>query len=256
MTVLHVACLPFPTYQGTQAALASMLHASSEPGRPVHLLTYARGAYELDAPYSIHRISDFPRVRSLRSGPSVGKLALDARCIVETGRLCERLKPETIVAHHIEAALAVLAARVGPVYYVAHTSLEHELPIYFPRFPESPIAAIGHYLEARVCRQAASVAAVAPSLSMLLGERTTYLPVPWPPCTGGAPTPREARRALRLPVEGPICLYAGNLDRYQGWEDLIPALVALRDAHPSAQLLIATESNPRSEEHTSELQSH
>ena len=244
MTVLHVACLPFPTYQGTQAALASMLHASSELGRPVHLLTYARSAYELDAPYPIDRISDFPRVRSLRSGPSLGKLALDARCIVETGRLCKRLKPEAIVAHHIEAALAVLAARAGPVYYVAHTSLEHELPIYFPRLPDSPIAAVGRYFETQVCRQAAGVAAVAPSLSMLHDGRTTYLPVPWRQCTGGAPTPREARRALGLPVESPVCLYAGNLDRYQGWEGLIAALVALRDVHPSAQLLIATESDP------------
>ncbi len=244
MTVLHVACLPFPTYQGTQAALASMLRASSELGRPVHLLTYAQGAHGLDAPYPIDRISDCPRVRSLRSGPSLGKLALDARCIVETGRLCKRLKPEAIVAHHIEAALAVLAARVGPVYYVAHTSLEHELPIYFPRLLESPIAAVAQHFEAWVCRQAAGVAAVAPSLSMLLRECTTYLPVPWPRSNGGAPIPREARRALGLPAEGPVCLYAGNLDRYQGWEDLIPALGALRDVHPSARLLIATESDP------------
>ncbi|MCZ6806596.1 MAG: glycosyltransferase family 4 protein [Deltaproteobacteria bacterium] len=244
MTVLHIACLPFPTYQGTQAALNSMLRASSELGRQAHLLTYARGAYELDAPYPIHRIPDFPRVRSLRSGPSLGKLALDARCIVETRRLSRRLKPEAIVAHHIEAALATIAACACPVYYVAHTSLEHELPIYFPRLPESPIATMARYFEARVCRQAAGVAAVAPSLSMLLGGRTTYLPVPWRQSIGGAPTPREARRTLGLPVEGPVCLYAGNLDRYQGWEDLIPALAALRDLHAGARLLIATESDP------------
>jgi len=244
MTILHVACLPFPTYQGTQAALASMLRVSSELGRPVHLLTYAQSAYELDAAYPIHRISNFPRVRSLRSGPSLGKLALDARCIVEIGRLCERLKPEAIVAHHIEAALAALAAGTRSVYYVAHTSLEQELPIYFPRLLKSPMAAVARYFEARVCRQAAGVAAVAPSLSILLGEQTTNLPVPWCQSTGGTPTTREARRTLGLPVEGPVCLYAGNLDRYQGWEDLIAALVALREVHPNARLLIATESDP------------
>ncbi|MDH3728858.1 MAG: hypothetical protein OER77_15105, partial [Myxococcales bacterium] len=138
MSILHIACLPFPTYQGTQAALASMLQASRELGRSVHLLTYAHGAYELEAPYPIDRISNFPRVRSMRSGPSLGKLALDARCIVEIGRVCDRLKPEAIVAHHIEAALAALAANVGRVYYVAHTSLERELPIYFPQRLRSP----------------------------------------------------------------------------------------------------------------------
>ena len=66
--ILHVACLPFPSYQGTQAAIAAMLDASTSTGRPTHLLTYAQAAYELDAPYEVHRIPDFPKVRSLRSG--------------------------------------------------------------------------------------------------------------------------------------------------------------------------------------------
>ena len=145
--ILHVACLPFPTHQGTQAAIASMLEASTRVGRPSHLLAYAHAAYELDTPYEIHRIPNFPVVRSVRSGPSWGKVALDARCIVETRRLVRRLQPSAIIAHHIEAALAALAARVAPVYYVAHTSLERELPVYMPRVPARPVrvhrAAIG-----------------------------------------------------------------------------------------------------------------
>lgn len=244
MTILHVACLPFPTHQGTQAALDSMLRASLELGVPVHLLTYARGAYEVDTPYPIDRVPDFPRVRSLRSGPSLGKLALDARCVVEIDRLCERLKPEAVVAHHIEAALAALAANVGPVHYIAHTSLERELPIYFPRLLESPMTILARFIEGRVCQLAAGVAAVAPSLSILLGETTTYLPIPWREPIEIAPAPSEARTALGLPATGPVGLYAGNLDPYQGWEDLIAALVALRNMHPSARLLIATESDP------------
>lgn len=244
MTILHVACLPFPTHQGTQAALASMVRASAELGRPVHLLTYARGAYEIDAPYPIDRIPDFPKVRSLRSGPSIGKLALDARCVVEIGRLCRQLTPEAIVAHHIEAAVAALAANVGPIHYVAHTSLERELPIYFPRLLERPLTTVARRIELWVCRQAAGIAAVAPSLSTRLGETATYLPIPWRRPVEGAPTQRQARAALGLPAAGPIALYAGNLDPYQGWEDLIAALVALRGTHPRARLLIATESDP------------
>lgn len=243
MTILHVACLPFPTHQGTQAAIDAMLRASSELGRPVDLLTYPRGAYEPDGPYPIHRLPDFPRVRSLRSGPSVGKLVLDARCILGTRRLAERLRPEAIVAHHIEAAMAALAANVGPVYYLAHTSLEHELPAYFSRVLEAPIATLGRQLEARVCRRAAGVATVAPSLSDLLSEQTMYVPIPWRTSKEAAPTPRDARRAIAIPIDGPVCLYAGNLDRYQGWEDLIVALAALRRRHPSARLLIASESD-------------
>jgi len=140
--ILHVACLPFPSYQGTQAALAAMLEASAATGEPTHLLTYAQAAYELDAPYEVHRIPDFPKVRSLRSGPSWGKIGLDARCIVEVRRLARRLQPKAIVAHHIEAALAALAAQAAPVYYVAHTSLARELPVYFPSLPASFVSGV------------------------------------------------------------------------------------------------------------------
>lgn len=242
--ILHVACLPFPSYQGTQAALAAMLPASASTGQPTHLLTYAQAAYELDAPYEIHRIPDFPKVRSLRSGPSWGKIALDARCIFETRRLVQRLRPKAIVAHHIEAAFAALAARVTPVYYVAHTSLSRELPVYFPSPQARFVSGIARQIERSVCARAAGVAAVAPSLTRLLGQGAQYLPVPWTVPAAPQPTQEAARAALGLAANARICLYAGNLDRYQGWEYLIEALVILRQTQPKARLLIATESDP------------
>ena len=243
--ILHVACLPFPSYQGTQAALDAMLRASAKAGQRTHLLAYAQGAYEPDTPYEIHRIPDFPVVRSLRSGPSWGKLALDARCVIETRRLVQRLQPEAILAHHIEAALAVLAARVTPVYYVAHTSLSCELPVYFPALPPHLVSALAKQAERRVCARVAGVAAVAPSLARLLDPGARYLPVPWPlRAIADHPTRNEARASLGLSADAQVCLYAGNLDRYQGWEQLIEALGILRARHPNACVLLATESDP------------
>ena len=243
--ILHVACLPFPSPQGTQAAIDAMLRASASVGRDPHLLTYAHGAYETEANYAIHRIPDFPKLRSLRSGPSWGKVVLDARCVLETRRLARALRPSAVVAHHIEAAVAALTARVAPVYYVAHTSLPRELPVYFPRIPTRPVIAIASEVEARVCVQAAGVAAVAPVLTTLLGEGTRYLPVPWNArSTIDAPTRARARAGLALPRDAQVCLYAGNLDRYQGWECLVEAVDLLRRTHPRAILLLATESEP------------
>ena len=243
--MLHVACLPFPSQQGTQAALDAMLRASAQSGRSTHLLAYTRGAYQLEAPYEVHRIPDFPKVRSLRSGPSWGKVVLDLRCIAETRRLVRRLRPRAIVAHHIEAALAALAARVTPVYYVAHTCVSEELPVYFPSLPANLVQGAARRVERIVCANAEGVAAVAPSLAQLLGDGVRYLPVPWAVSTGAhRPTREEARAELGLSHGASVCLYAGNLDRYQGWEYLIEALVGLRRSHRHARLLIATESDP------------
>ena len=242
--ILHVACLPFPTYQGTQAAVAAMLQASVNTGQPTHALTYTRAAYELDAAYEVHRIPDFPNVRSLRSGPSWGKIGLDVRCVVEIRRLARQLRPKVIVAHHIEAALATLAARVAPVYYVAHTSLARELPMYFPWLPQRLVGAFAKRVETTVCSRAAGVAAVAPSLAQLLGESARYLPVPWALPTARPPSRLEARSALGLTPQARFCLYAGNLDRYQGWEHLFEALSLLRREDRKTRLLLATESDP------------
>jgi glycosyltransferase involved in cell wall biosynthesis len=243
--ILHVACLPFPSHQGTQAAIAAMLGASAQSGEPTHLLAYSQAAYDLDPPYHIHRIPDFPRVRSLRSGPSWGKVALDARCIVEVRRLAYRLRPRAIVGHHIEAACAAVAARVSPVYYVAHTHLEAELPVYFSPAWAPLTRGVATRLESAVRSRVAGVAAVAPALALRLGGRTIHLPVPWLPSRSSETLSREeARSALGIAPDGPICLYAGNLDRYQGWERLIDALSILRRTEPHARLLIATASDP------------
>ena len=240
MTVLHVACLPFPTYQGTQAAIASMLSAAAEQSRTPHLLAYAGQAYEANLPFPVHRIRG--KVRSYRSGPSWEKLLLDARAVAELRRLCRALRPNAIVAHHIEAAVAALAARAGPVHYFAHTSLPDEMPTYFPSLPSRPIASAARALEHAVCGRAAAVAAVSPALAGQLGG--VHVPIPWRPMRTASAPPEEARRRLGIPAGDPVALYAGNLDRYQGWEYVIAALAILRRTHASARLLIATESDP------------
>jgi glycosyltransferase involved in cell wall biosynthesis len=232
--MLHVACLPFPSYQGTQAALAAMLDASARAGRETHVLTYAHGAYPLEVPYRVHRIPDFPRVHSLRSGPSVGKLLLDARFVAAIRRLVDTLEPEAVVAHHVEAAFAARLAGVGRALYVAHTSLETELSVYFPRLPESPLRSIGRTVDRIATGGSIATAAVAPTLAERLGEGVIYLPVPW----------RDRRAAPETKSSGAVMLYAGNLDAYQGWEDLLEAIRILRSTRPDARLLIASESDP------------
>jgi len=241
MKILHVACLPFPSAQGTQAAIDSMLRASTALGHDAHLLCYAHGSEAPLPPVSIHRLRDFPRVRSLRSGPTLGKLALDAQAVLRLRRCVGEMRPDAIVAHHVEAAAAAIASRVGPVHYLAHTSLRDELPTYFPRLPSRSIAELGRALEHGIGHRCEAVAAVSPALATRLGE-TSYLPIPWSIAPARGPTRFDARLSLRIEQDVPLCLYAGNLDRYQGWERLLPALHALRRMHPRAALLFATES--------------
>ena len=249
LDTLHVAALPFPSPQGTQAALHHMLDALAGSKRQAELLTYAHGAKGPECAFVVHRVADFPRLRSLRSGPSLRKLALDLRLAAALRVLLRGQRRKVVVAHHVEAAAAALLARARPFVFVAHTDLELELPSYLPAALSSTSRLLGCHTDRVLMRSAAVVAAISPLLAGQLGERhgvdAMLLPLPW--SVGAAASDqhrREARRALRCGLDDAVLLYAGNLDRYQGWELLIDSLSTIVRSRPKTLLVVATESDP------------
>lgn len=238
--MLHVASLPFPTHQGTQAAIRAMLECFARHGRRHELLTYAASGYAYDAPFALRRLGDFPPVRSLRSGPSAGKLVLDARMAARVRRVRRQVRPRMIVAHHVEAA-AVCGA--GALFF-AHTDLGAELPEYAPGALRSVAGTVGGAFDRLLLRRAAAVATISPLLADRLATAagTTpvrYVPPPWP-LANERPSRGAAREAMGFRADDRVLLYAGNLDAYQGLPTLLEALARA----DNAALLLATGSNP------------
>jgi glycosyltransferase involved in cell wall biosynthesis len=247
---LHVAAMPFPTLQGTQAAVKAMVGALADGGRSTALLTYGHGLDgEVPAGLQWHRMRNAVPVRSLRSGPSAGKVALDAQLAWTLRRIhgLNGSRP-VVVAHHVEACAAALAAGTRPLVYVAHTALGPELPAYFPRPASGVLRRAGHRVEGALVRRADAVAAVCPALAAHLrrahGVAATVLPVPWEAAPASPASARhDARRRLGLGDETSVALYAGNLDAYQGWEDAVASVVSVARDLPTAHLLVATASD-------------
>lgn len=254
MRTLHVAAQPFPSYQGTQALVHAMLCALCERGHDTHLLSYAHGAFQRATPYVHHRASSRGGDDSLRSGPSWAKPAMDAQLSVELDRLRRLLKPDLIVAHHVEAASVALGLGIRPLLFVAHTDMAHELPLYLP--PSLPggarlsrwVGAAGGLLDHVLCRAATHVWAVSPLLADALRRRSgaavRVCPVPWQ-CRVAQHSRAQARRLLDLDPDHELALYAGNLDAYQGWPLALSALGRLASARPGLRWLVATQSDPR-----------
>ena len=247
--------MPFPTVQGTQAAIGAMMDAEHAAGLSPELLTYKNSGYSLRPPWRHHRAADPVGDRSLRSGPSWRKVVQDTLLAAEARRVAGRTRPDVVIAHHVEAAAAALAARLPNVTFFAHTALGAELPTYLPRgaFGSAPLARAtgraGEALDVMLCRRAARVFAVSPRLASGLerasGRPVRYVPVPW-----NVPAPIEpeerlrSRAALRLAPSVPVLLYAGNLDAYQGLEVLVAAFARVLRRDSSARLLVATGSPP------------
>ncbi|MET0387561.1 MAG: glycosyltransferase [Polyangiales bacterium] len=262
---LHIAALPFPTFQGTQAAIRSMLEARARAGYPVALFAYGARGYDLDAPFVIHRAGAAPQL-SLRSGPSLAKVRLDLAMAHGLPQLITRLRPRVIVAHHVEAmAIATVAAPDVPTVFFAHTDLAAELPTYArlpgdaSRCAQVPLASriatrgiawAGAQVERRLCRRATAVAAVSPLLRARLsaahGCSVQYVPIPWVvPAPMTAQEQAVARQKLRLHASERVALYAGNLDAYQDPERILTSLQLLAAAGQPITLLLATRSQPQ-----------
>jgi len=243
--------MPFPTRQGTQASIAAMCDASTSAGRDTHLLSYAAGVDARPPAFTVHRAGDFPRVRSLRSGPSADKVALDARMTLDLARLWRALRPDVVVAHHVEAAaIAAAAAPTGRFVWFVHTDLGAELPSYAPARYARALARLGHVTDRVLARRARGIAAISPMLADTIrtdlgaNAPVRWVPVPWTlPAPVDAGGRARAREALGLAADAEVVLYAGNLDAYQGWEDVVGALARLAPRHPRVRLLVGTESD-------------
>lgn len=254
--------MPFPSPQGTQAAVRAMADASANAGAS-HLLVYAEGAEDARAPrFTLHRASmrgETPAVHrvssaaTLRSGPSPGKLVRDLGLVLAVRRLVARLRPDVVCAHHVEACAAALVARVRPLVFVAHTALAPELPTYLPDalrpLCTPALARAGDALDVALARRADAVMAVSPALATRL-SRTTGVAVrptavPWEvPASIDDGERARARTALGLGPRDEVVLYAGNLDGYQGFACVLGALTRLSVSRPALRVVVATASDP------------
>ncbi len=252
--------MPFPSPQGTQAAVRAMADACAAEGE-THLLVYAGGAGALEAPrFALHRTEflgerariDVPAA-ALRSGPSLAKLLEDVALVRTLRRLHAVLRPDVVYAHHVEACAAALLAGARPLVFVAHTALAPELPTYLPaalRPLGAPLCArAGDALDVALARRADAVAAVAPALARRLaavsGVAVHGLALPW-----AVPAPIDlaertaARVSFGLAPGDEVVLYAGNLDAYQGLPCALAALARAAACRPTLRVLVATASVP------------
>ncbi|MEZ4286727.1 MAG: glycosyltransferase family 4 protein [Polyangiales bacterium] len=161
------------------------------------------------------------------SDPRSEKIAIDIALALQLRNLQRAIRFDHVVAHHIEAAAACAMAKI-PFVYVAHTSLHEELPGYLPKRLATVSRQLARPLEQQLIRRSKRVAAVGPSLADHLasnfGRQIDVWNIPWPVQTVASSENRSrSRKLLGFHANEIVYLYAGNLDHYQGWEDVVYA---------------------------------
>ncbi|MCU0664656.1 MAG: glycosyltransferase family 4 protein [Myxococcota bacterium] len=245
MKILHVYAGPFPTVQGTQALVDATCELLSRAGHEVHLLVYAHAPVSAVQSYSIHRVPDRPKVRSTRSGPSLGKLILDLRLAAQVRRLSARLEPDIVHAHHYEALLACWFADPQarrPLVFHCHALLWPELETYFPRALRMPLRLVGRCADRFLPRLSHSTGAVTLHAVHELQQASPGLDVAL--LTPYVAEPTIAQACVETRRDNLVrAVYVGNLDAYQDLDLLLDGLEMLPpERRCQFEVLIVTDS--------------
>jgi glycosyltransferase involved in cell wall biosynthesis len=255
MRILMVAPEPFFEPRGTPFSVYHRARALGELGHTIDLVTYHVGADVTLLRVTLHRAPRLPFVRRVKIGPSLLKFPLDALLFTATLRLLVRGRYDCIHTHE-EAGLfgAVLGRLFGvPHVYDMHSQLSQQLTnfgftrsralIRLMRGVERAIIQSARVVIV-ICQDLADVVAdIAPGKPVALIENSAVTTDPTDPTDPSADVAGEVERLRRelglMERRGPVLLYTGTFESYQGLELLVESMPAVLERFPDATYVLA-----------------
>ncbi len=237
LRILFLAPQPFFEVRGTPLAVLAMTRALCGLGHRVDLLTYPQGE-AVEIPGLVHRRSLRLPVGRVKAGPSLAKLALDIPFMAEAAWRLARGRYDVVHAVEESTHLAAPLARLFGVPLVA--DVDSSIPDQLSRSPlgwGGILPRLARSLEGHALRHAAAAITVCRSLTdgvRAQAPDTPVFQVEDPPLVDPAAAPdaggvARLRAALGL-GGGPVVLYSGNFEPYQGVDLLLDAAGRVKGA--------------------------
>lgn len=233
MKILFLAPHPFFAERGTPIAVRLALEALSRQGHSIDLLTYHEGT-DISVPnMRLIRIGRPPGARNVPIGFSVKKLICDVWLAVAAYRLIFSNRYDVVhgVEESVFIALAVRPFRKFQLVYDMDSLMSDQIAEKWPK--AGPLLPILYWFEKLAMRRADLVLPVCEAIAARARDaagpaRVHLLPdVAFP--APETPTAAEDLRSL-CPSPGPLALYVGNLEGYQGVGLLLDAMEVLPPA--------------------------
>ncbi len=243
MKILMIAPEPFLEERGAPFAIHHHIKALLSMGFEVDLVTYHLGK-PVDLPgLTILRIPAIPFVRRVKVGPSLAKIPLDILVFfLALWQLCT--KKYAYLHTHEEAGLMgiILSAIFGCKHlYYMHSDLSQQ--IVSSAFTESSLlVATVRAIQTFMVRKADAVIAICPDIEAAARRMSKQTPIymiensavdeSLPPADPAFV--KRLRSELRL-GKGPVLLYTGTLESYQGIELLIRSIPTVSAIIPTVR---------------------
>jgi glycosyltransferase involved in cell wall biosynthesis len=240
MRILFLAPQPFFEERGTPIAVDLMLKALSERGDEVDVLTFHLGEDRNYPGVTVTRSRPPLAPASMTPGFSWKKAWCDVFMLGRAFRMMERKRYDLI--HAVEEA-SFIAMVLGKFYRVPYvfdmdSSMALQLLSQFRWLRHA--GGLLHWIETLPMRQAIAVVPMCEDLAInarLCSRGIVHVlkdvSLISDTCEGAAEDLRGS-----LGIDGPILMYVGNLERYQGIDLLLESIAKLCTTHPDARLVI------------------
>ncbi|MCF8033520.1 MAG: glycosyltransferase family 4 protein [Desulfarculaceae bacterium] len=238
MKILLLAPHPFYQERGTPIAVRLLATTLAEQGHAVDMLCYHEGR-DLDMPgVRLHRISPPGWVKNVPPGPSWQKIVCDLYMWPAARRLAARGGFDLVHAVEEAAFMALrLNQRFGlPYVYDMDSCMSAQIADKYPA--AKPLAGWLSRLEGRAVRDSAGVVAVCQSLVDTAQAHGPSAPVCRLEDVSLLEEPEGEPPSERLDYGGPVIMYVGNLESYQGIDLLLEGFAVAAPKHPQAHLVI------------------
>jgi len=242
MDILVLAPQPFFVERGTPIAVDLVLRGLSKRKDRVDVLTYHLGEDVHYEGVTIYRTPDIPFIREIRPGFSMRKLVCDLLMLLWVFPLVLRNRYQVIHAVEEAVFIALLLKFLFRIPYVydMDSSLSEQMIERYPRLFR-PVKFLLAFFERLAIRRAI---AVVPVCDALVEDIAPYKPgrvVILRDISLLASTSNPVKEDLRaeLGIEGPLMMYVGNLEDYQGIDLLLESFaLAVKNARNNASLVI------------------
>ncbi len=241
MKILLLAPHPFYQERGTPIAVRLLAQTLAEDGHTVDILCYHEGEdTDMHPGVRVVRSPAPPRIHGIKPGFSLKKLACDVWMAPRAMHMAR--EGSYAVVHAVEESVFMamrIRRRTGiPYVFDMDSSMPRQIAEKLPWM--RPLLGLMCALETRAIRQATAVVPVCDYLADIAhraGARQVAILRDIPLGESGAATGSVA--ALKLPpLTGPVFLYVGNLERYQGIDLMLEAFDRHCDNGGPGSLLI------------------